>query len=234
MTVDTTVINPARLLKKVLMDYDENRARSKQTELGPSVLGSCERQVYHKIIGTPKLNETEKLRAILGTFIHEGIEKAMRANTSENPFGDDFDLESEMSYQGMPGHADFYRHSWAIMVDWKTTTKKSLQYFPSQGNIWQAQVYGLMKKQSGVDVKYVAVVVIPVDGKMDDIAQYVAEYDEKVALEGLAWLDRVKANAESGGKPPAPEKNAKVWCQFYCEFYDPTAEVGCPGKAGRE
>lgn len=225
--------SPRAMLIRALKDYDRSRERTQQVELGPSSLGDCERKVYHELIGTPKIQETEILPALLGTFIHAGIEKAIK---SEDPFGDDFFIEIAAQlgaeFNNMPGHADLFMNSVACVVDWKTTTKKSMAYFPSRSNIWQAQNYGLMMEEQGRTVKWVCVVVVPRDGRMADIGEWIAPYDREIALEGQRWLAELRVRAENKDMPE-PTKNAKDYCQFYCEYFDPTAEVGCPGLAGR-
>ena len=84
------------LLSKSLIAHDNKRDRSKQVEIGPSSVGGCRRQVYHKIIGTPVTNpNTDSLAAILGTFIHAGIAEAI---VREDPFKDNFLIEQEVTF----------------------------------------------------------------------------------------------------------------------------------------
>ena len=90
-------MNLQELLAKSLTAYDKNRDRSKQVEIGPSSVGGCRRQVYYQLIDQPITNsETESLAAILGTFIHSGISKAIKR---EDPFGDNFIIEEEFKYE---------------------------------------------------------------------------------------------------------------------------------------
>jgi hypothetical protein len=213
------------LLTKSLTAYDANRDRSKQVEIGPSSLGGCRRQVYYNLISQPVTNpETESLAAILGTFIHSGISEAI---VREDPFGDNFIIEEQVSHGGLKGHVDLFIKDSGMVVDWKTTKKKSLRYFPSQQQRWQVQTYGWLLSQNGHEVKQVALVAIPRDGDMAEIRVHVETYDEAIALEAIAWLDEVKALAASK-IAPAPEKWAG-FCSNYCKFYDATGEVGCQG-----
>ena len=213
------------LLTKSLTAYDANRDRSKQVEIGPSSLGGCRRQVYYNLIAQPVTNpETESLAAILGTFIHSGISEAI---VREDPFGDNFIIEEQVSHGGLKGHVDLFIKDSGMVVDWKTTKKKSLRYFPSQQQRWQVQTYGWLLSQNGHEVKQVALVAIPRDGDMAEIRVHVETYDEAIALEAIAWLDEVKALAASKILP-APEKWAG-FCASYCKFYDATGEVGCQG-----
>lgn len=220
------------MLIRALKNYDASRPRSQQEEIGPSAIYGCERQVYHQLKGTPKTNkDTDVLAALLGTFIHTGIEKAI---ASEDPFGDNFLKEVAVMFNGLPGHVDLFVKNMAIVVDWKTTTKNKLKSdnFPTDQYIYQVHVYGYLLKQAGHDVKKVAMVAVPRDGRMDQIAEYIADYDEEIALRGIAWLNRIKAIVAEDGKAPEPQKS-KTFCKFYCPWFDESAKVGCPSMGGR-
>lgn len=224
--------DPRALLIQGLRNFHNARGRTQQVEIGPSSIGDCRRKVYHQIKQTPETNpETEILASVLGIFIHEGIEKVMRQEDSPFAESKKFLLEHETRYNEMPGHIDFFHKGFGVVVDWKTSKMKNLKadQFPSQNNIWQAQNYGLMLSKEGYEVKKVAIVVIPRDGRMDQIAQWIGDYDEEEALRGQDWLDEIYEIVDTEGKAPVPERDAKTWCASYCQFFDPTAKIGCPG-----
>ena len=132
------MIDPKDLLTKSLKGFDETRDRSMQIEIGPSSLGGCRRRVYHDLKQTPVTNpSTESLAAILGTFIHSGIEESIRR---EDPFEENYLTEIEVKSGDMKGHIDLYIKDEGLVVDWKTTKVKSLRYFPSEQQRWQVQV----------------------------------------------------------------------------------------------
>jgi hypothetical protein len=219
------MIELQELLSKSLNAYDKNRDRSKQVEIGPSSVGGCRRQVYYHLTEQPITNEeTESLAAILGTFIHAGISEAVKR---EDPFGDNFVIEKGVEFDGLKGHVDLYIRDAGLVVDWKTTKKKSLRYFPSDQQRWQVQLYGWLLSNNGESVKEVALVAIPRDGDMADIRVHREPYDEAIAAEALTWLSDVVAKAEVRDIP-APEKYAG-FCAAYCRFYDATGEIGCQG-----
>lgn len=114
------MIDLQELLTKSLVAHDSQRDRSKQVEIGPSSLGGCRRRVYHELIETPQTNQTEKLAAILGTFIHSGIESVMER---EDPFGDNYLREIEVSYGGIKGHVDLYIRAKAQLLTGKQRRK---------------------------------------------------------------------------------------------------------------
>jgi hypothetical protein len=61
---------------------------------------------------------------------------------------------------------------------------------------------------------------------MKDILVYRQPYDESLALEALAHLEKTKDMVEANTKP-APEKPL-AFCADFCPYYDPTGEKGCP------
>jgi hypothetical protein len=216
------------MLIKSLEAFDSQRDRSQQVEVGPSAIGGCRRQVYHILKQSPKVNsDTESLASILGTFIHAGIAEAIKR---EDPFGDNFIIEQEVTFGNLKGHVDLFIKDLGMVVDWKTTKKTSLRYFPKLQQRMQVQVYGYLLAQNGHEVKNVALVAIPRDGIMTEIRAHVEAYDEALALEGLAWLNDLRALVALNGPVPEPTERLN-FCAAYCDFYDPTGEVGCPSTS---
>jgi hypothetical protein len=216
------------MLIKSLEAFDSQRDRSQQVEVGPSAIGGCRRQVYHILKESPKVNtETESLASILGTFIHAGIAEAIKR---EDPFGDNFIIEQQVTFGNLKGHVDLFIKDLGLVVDWKTTKKASLRYFPKLQQRMQVQVYGYLLSQNGHEVKNVSLVAIPRDGIMTEIRAHVEPYDEALALEGLAWLNDLRALVALNG--PAPEPTERLnFCANYCDYYDPTGEIGCPSMS---
>lgn len=191
-------------------------ARSKQRAIGPSELGGCKRKTWHRLEGTRTTNpSTNSLAASLGTAIHTWIEDTLRGNPR-------FLLETEVERDGIMGHVDCFDLENLEVIDWKTTTKNSIPYFPSESQRWQVQVYGWLMSQT-YDVKSVSLVAIPREGGDMDIVTHTEPYDESLADEAFAWLREVKVSWE----PPRPEKK-KPFCVRYCQFFDPTGLTGCP------
>lgn len=216
------------MLIKSLEAFDSQRDRSQQIEVGPSAIGGCRRQVYHILKESPKVNtQTESLASILGTFIHAGIAEAIKR---EDPFGDNFIIEQEVTFGNLKGHVDLFIKDLGLVVDWKTTKKASLRYFPKLQQRLQVQVYGYLLSQNGHEVKNVSLVAIPRDGIMTEIRAHVEPYDEALALEGLTWLNDLRALVAQNG--PAPEPTERLnFCANYCDYYDPTGEIGCPSMS---
>ena len=224
----------ARILEDALEAYSEAKPRSQQAKIGPSAIYSCRRQVYHQIKGTLKTNlSTNFLPSLMGNAIHSMIEEAMGKDYSEDIFGDDFEKEIPVEYNGLPGHVDLYIKSKKTVIDWKTSTKSKLtskRYpWPNNQYITQVHIYGyLLKMAKGYEVETVKLVGLARDGGLQDIVEWTEDYDEEKALTGIRWIEEQYANAEKG-IVPKPEKNAKNYCSGYCPFFDPTGKIGCPG-----
>ena len=219
------MIDLQQMVTKTLVANDNSRARSKQVAIGPSAIGGCDRRLWHDLKQTEATNVGDKLGAILGTFIHAGLEEAIRR---EDPFGVQYELEIAVEANGVPGHVDCYDKINHTVIDWKTMKKGGGRYFGASNRqqIWQIQLYGYLLTQNGYTVKDVALVGIPRDGKMSDILVYTEPYKENVALEALEHLENIKKMVTLEIKP-APKKPL-AFCADYCPYYDPTGEVGCP------
>jgi CRISPR/Cas system-associated exonuclease Cas4 (RecB family) len=215
-----------KMLSTALTSHDGQRDRSKQVMIGPSAIGGCRRKVWHMLKQSGVTNDTKDyaLSAIMGTYIHAGIAEAI---TREDPFGDNFLIEQQISTDTITGNVDLFIIDKGIVIDWKTTKVKSLRYFPSKAQIYQVQVYGWLLQQNGYKVNQVSLVAIPRDGEIGDIRVHLQDYDEEIALEGLKWLDEVREIVKSDGEPPAPEEKV-FFCSRYCSYYDPSGEIGCP------
>jgi hypothetical protein len=87
-------------------------------------------------------------------------------------------------------------------------------------------LYGYLLTQNGYTVKDVALVGIPRDGKMSDILVYMQPYDEEIALQAFAHLEKTREMVALQLKP-SPEKPL-AFCADFCPYYDPTGEKGCP------
>lgn len=215
-------MNAAQDLIKALTHAGNTSERSLQAAIGPSEIGGCRRRVYYRLNEQPVTNKTLQLPSIMGTAIHKQIEEALR---KYDLFAESYVLESEWEYKGIKGHVDLYDKLKKEVVDWKTTTKKNLSYFPSQQQRWQVQVYGWLLKMNGQEVDNVTLVAIPRDGDERDIVIHTEPFSMEVAQEALDWLEALKEFT----KEPEPEKEAS-FCKLYCNFYDESGEVGCVGR----
>ena len=215
-----------KMLVGALTGHDAQRDRSLQVDIGPSAVGDCKRRVFLNITQAPKVNQTEKLAAIMGTFIHAGIAEAIKR---EDPFGDNFMIEQEFKVEGLRGHVDLYIKDAKQIVDWKTTKVTSLRYFPSLQQRLQVQLYGYLVSENGYPVENVSLVAIARDGGAEDIREHTEPYDPEMAKQGLEWISNLQEMA-ANGEIPEPEKDV-FFCQSYCDYYDETGVNGCPSKS---
>ena len=215
--------HPKELLLEVLRSKDAGRARSKQTEVGPSELGGCRRKVWYRLNGRQTTNHNElKLAAIMGTAIHNAIEEAIK---QIDPDGKKYLVETDVEYNGMKAHIDLYIPETGDVVDWKTVKVKNLSYFPTQQQRWQVQVYGyLIDKSRSGNPRTVNLVAIARDGDERDVKVHSEPYDPKIAEEALNWLAAIKESAVA----PEPERDPS-YCRFYCRYFDESGKVGCTG-----
>jgi CRISPR/Cas system-associated exonuclease Cas4 (RecB family) len=215
--------DPKELLLQVLRDKDAGRARSKQTQVGPSELGGCRRKVWYRLNDQPETNDNElKLSAIMGTAIHAEIEKAI---TIADPKGEKYWVETSVEYNGMKAHIDLYIPETGDVIDWKTVKVKNLSYFPSLQQRWQVQVYGYLLDKSGKgSPRTVNLVAIARDGDERDVKVHSEPYDPKLAEDALNWLSAIKESADA----PGPERD-QSYCKFYCKYFDESGEMGCTG-----
>ena len=215
--------DPKELLLQVLRDKDAGRARSKQTQIGPSELGGCRRKVWYRLNDQPETNDNElKLSAIMGTAIHAEIEKAISV---ADPKGEKYWVETSVEYNGMKAHIDLYIPETGDVIDWKTVKVKNLSYFPSLQQRWQVQVYGYLLDKSGKGKpRTVNLVAIARDGDERDVKVHSEPYDPKLAEDALNWLSAIKESADA----PEPERDQN-YCKFYCKYFDESGEMGCTG-----
>ena len=214
--------DPKELLLHVLHNKDASRDRSKQTQVGPSEIGSCRRKVWYRLNAQPETNENQsKLAAIMGTAIHAAIEDAIG---HIDPDGKEYLVETAVEYGDMKAHVDLFVPSTGAVIDWKTSKVKNLSYFPSKQPRWQVQVYGYLLSKNGYEVKTVNLVAIARDGSEKDVKVHTEPYDEAIALEAFAWLNEVKSSVTL----PEPEKD-QSFCKDYCQYYDATEQMGCGG-----
>jgi PD-(D/E)XK nuclease superfamily len=210
-------------LVKAVTVTSRSETRSKQTAIGPSQVGGCRKQLWLQLSGAERTNQTLKFPSMFGTAIHGYILQAFK---NLDPFGERYLLEQEWADEatGIVGHIDCYDKETKQVIDWKSTKKNNLRYFPSKQQRWQVQLYGYLLKVNGHEVENVTLVAIPRDGDERDIVYHTEPWSMEIVTEALAWLNGVK----SAQYAPAPEKDPTL-CSGYCSFYDATGKKGCAG-----
>ena len=213
------------LLKTALVNFDDARERSQQTELGPSSVYGCSTAAWHIINQTPKTNfQTETMSATMGTAIHEVIAQGLKKTDTF----DDFMIEFELATPEIKGHIDFYSQSYRTLIDWKTVTLKKIKsgdWLDKQKKM-QVQIYGYLLEENGFPIETLALCAIPRDGwKFEDVVWHTELYNREIALQGIEWVKNIKQMET----PPPPEKDL-FWCKNFCSYFDESGETGCKGK----
>lgn len=199
---------------------DTTSARSLQKAIGPSEIGGCRREVWHRLQRTTPTNQTWQWQAFQGTAIHAALQKRL---VTRDVMGR-YLAEVTVEFQGLRGHVDVYDTVNREVIDYKTTVKSKMKDFPTQKQWTQVHLYGYLLSNNGYDVDWVTLVCLPRDGHEGLKVVATQPYDEDVALKGLDWL----ASVQDAVVPPKPEISA-FQCRSYCRFYDPSEETGCPG-----
>lgn len=217
----------ANELVKAVISAQSAGKRDKQKEVGPSEVGGCARALWSRLNGVEATNQnTIRFPAVFGTAIHSYFQEAFKR---QDPFEERYILESEWKSEAynLMGHIDLYDRQTGEVVDWKSSTKKSLNggYFPSKQQRWQVQLYGFLLEENDQLVKNVTLVGIPRDGNERDIVVHSEPYDRNIAMQAIEWLQTVRGL----GSAPAPERDVS-FCQHYCAFYDSTGTKGCVGR----
>lgn len=204
------------------MRVGQSSKRKNQKTIGPSEFGGCERKTWLKLHDQPVTNpNTIMMSAVMGTAIHTYIQDSF---TKLDPWGERFIMELELKVDDITGHVDMYDKENQLVVDWKTTKKNNIKYFPSLSQRWQVQLYGYLLTENNYPVKNVSLVAIPRDGDERDIYYHEEPYDINTVKDALNWYRAIEAMESS----PPPGKES-WFCQYYCKYYDPSGEVGCAG-----
>ena len=212
-------------LVKAVTITSKSDSRSKQTAIGPSQFGGCRKALWLQIHNAPRTNtNTLRFPSMYGTAIHQYILQAFK---NLDPFGERYLLEQEVydEVRDLMGHVDCYDIVNKQVIDWKSTKKNNLRYFPSQQQRWQVQLYGYLLERAGHPVETVTLVAIPRDGTEQDMVYHSEPFNMEIVNEAFAWLESVK----SAETVPAPEKDPAL-CAGYCGFYDATGVNGCAGR----
>jgi hypothetical protein len=161
-------------LTDVIRWTDNNSARSMQTTIGPSELGSaCDRKIAYRLAGTPEVNWwSDPLPAIVGTAVHTWLEHAVTEFQSKH-FMDRWVTEITVQPDAMvKGHCDLYDKDLACVIDWKTVSPTKLKAWKSAGppDHYKAQVnlYGMGLIKAGFEVRKVCLVAVPRSGWLRD------------------------------------------------------------------
>lgn len=187
--------------------------------IGPSDM-VCRERARHITIGTPMTDRSASSAAIMGTFIHKGIE-AYRAKTNDHLL-QEIEVEIELSNGAViVGHADEVDPEENSVTDFKTVG--DLDYRKRVGvdesHLRQVHLYALGLVQAGILRPNPIVRLCYVDrsGKHEIPFVYQQIFDEDIIAQATEWVGdviyAVKHNEEASKDWP------REMCRRFCPYY---------------
>lgn len=231
------VENPAVAARRLeaLRAYSRRQARSQQIEVGWSEVGGATCALSRKFLAMPTTNpNTSVMAALRGTAFHHVLEEAIPAH--DDPDGVRLITEAAVVYDDRPGHLDLYDEQEGVVEDAKTKDAKGMdsvrRYGPDRAYLWQLHGYAAALLEAGKPVNKIRITYYSMSSP-DDILVLERPYDATITQEAVDHVTAVRA-AAMNGVLAEPERDPATWCKPYCEFYDATGEVGCPGRIRKD
>lgn len=229
-------------LTDVIKWTDNNSARSIQTTIGPSELGSlCDRKIAYRLANTPEANWwSDPLPAIVGTAVHTWLETAVTAFQATHHMSR---WITEITVQPDPmvkGHCDLFDTELNAVIDWKTVSPTKLKSWKSAGPPEhykdQVNLYGMGMVKAGFVVEKVCLIAVPRSGWLKDMQVWVEDYQPARAQAALDRMYGLAGKMIKAGDDLAFSEIDSVpsgECAF-CPWYrggDKKADMsGCPGN----
>ena len=200
---------------KRVRDFDAQKPRSQQAQVGWSEVGGCRSYLGFKLEGAWQSDEPDTWGAQRGTAIHEylcaiaALEPGVRT-------------ELDTEYRGIPGHADIVEP--CAVTDIKTTKLANSRLWAEKTRVLrpkrvQAHGYaaGLVDAGELPEDATVRLLVVPVDGTFADWWAYEEPFDRSLADEGADRLEEVRSRLLAGEWLP---KDEPYWyCADWCGFF---------------
>ena len=185
MTLPTTT--------ELLLEWDAQRPRSVQAEIGVSALGQCRRRAGYILAGQER-GRGGSVQAVLGTAIHEVAAGIMRyLGYEQGRFGTPPWIEQEVRFAGVLGHLDLCVPP--VVRDIKTVGRvqqldRVRVLGPPRHDLWQVSTYA-----AGMIVKGVGIERVQIDYIARDSGEtwlYDAPFDISHVRDAMAWLRNVR------------------------------------------
>lgn len=209
-------------LKHVIANAIDNHPRSQQRRIGPSEIGeACARRIAYKLADIPESRTFPAAwRPTVGTAVHAWLEEAFATwNEQQHPLlgASRFLIETRVNAGtcagfDLEGSCDLYDRVTATAIDWKImgpTSHKKLATDLRAGRgprptyRTQLHTYGRGWTRRGLPVDTVMLVALPAAGELNEALVWHAPYDENIAVQAMARLDRIHALTSSLGLAPA-------------------------------
>jgi hypothetical protein len=226
----------AEWARDIIWTASADAPRSQQASIGPSELGlACTRQLAFRLTGTAPTNMTiDPLASIAGTAMHAWMAQTFRALRPPGRFL----VEHSITYSGVGGTLDLYDRHRQMVVDWKfpklAKSKRMRAEGPPVHYRWQIQTYAAGLAVQGEQPLHNAIVVVPIDGKLEDIFAWAFPVDRAEADEAI---DRLKTSRqqleEVDGQPGKVAKQPSrlcPWCPYFRISWNGNPDLACCGE----
>jgi len=178
--------------KELLLAWDAQRPRSKQTAMGMSELGSCHRRAGYHLQGYEPDEDfsDDKIQAVMGTAIHECASLAARMLIPQSR-----PEELEVQFAGLLGHPDLYMDG--VVRDIKTLSfammlEQRKLHGPPLRERFQVHTYGAGLILAGHEVHTVQINYLTRDTGEEYL--FAEPFSVAVVEEAMAWLDDVSTS----------------------------------------
>lgn len=239
MTPPPTVVE----LEQILLRYEADQPRTRQTALGPSEVGvECQRALAYRLLNTPTRPDPRLPWApLIGTAVHATIAEALEADNKR--LGRQRWLVENRVHPAddLSGSCDAYDSDHALVCDWKLLGDKSLARLPGNMSLEyevQAHLYGLGYERAGHEVKWVRICLLTrASHDFRQSREWTRPYDRGLAERALARVAETRrlitslslAEGEAGwAEVPAAASKPCQWCRYFREGSAPT-RAGCNG-----
>jgi len=224
-------------LKRVILDHERSRPRSKQTSIGPSEAGNpCSRRLAYKLLGVEAVNtDSDPWAAIVGTSVHAWLDDAFKEENTRLGW-DRWHCSVKVELPGyMRGTIDLYDAHTKTVIDHKvvgnTTLKAAKNSAPSDQYVTQCQLYGTGMRLAGYEVEHIGIAYWSRSGFLKDAYFWQAPYDEDISETACLRLDALKSVTAVGltALPMIPTTDTNcAWCPYYLPAITDVTQ-GCPG-----
>lgn len=217
-----------------LADADAKTDRSQQSVsglIGPSDM-VCRERARHITIGTPMTDRQASAAAIIGTFIHKGLEQYRGA---ANPaLLHEIEVEIELANGAtMLGHADEVDPEENSVTDFKTVGDLNYRrrIGPDPAHLRQVHLYALGLVQAGILGKDPIVRLCYVDrsGSQAEPFVYQQRFEQAIIDSATEWVDDVIYAVRNN------EEASKDWpremCRRFCPYYSTCRKDELEGDA---
>lgn len=216
------------------MHSSDRSQQAQQFRVGVSDLGYCSERL-RRFLAKQTPDETDMLAAFIGTWMGEGVERAVVRHLWPDAIIQEDLLISLSGDQGtyiIPGHPDIIVPSENVMIDVKTAN--GLEFVRRHGfedvqKRYQRHLYGMAAIEKGWLTPEAQVGNLWLDRSASEKEPYLRlePFDPQVVAEATQWLDGVIyawANEEAAAKEPPREMCTA--CGFYqdCRVLDTDVE----------